>query len=147
MVSAAEDIRANLDTAAKALAAYYDAESRYAGDGSTPAQQTAASKQWDSDHRSAVDAVARVLTAGGSIRQISAVSHVPGHLIIDLIEDDQARADAYAAELYHLERAMDIVRKKRIADARLRHKQGESKTALADSFDVTRVTLDKWLVR
>jgi DNA-binding transcriptional regulator LsrR (DeoR family) len=89
--------------------------------------------------------VNEVLAEGGSHRQIAVAAHLPGLLVIKLITDTQEAADAYAAEIHHLERSLNEVRDARIRDARLRYEAGEKKTDLAASYGVTRPTLDKWL--
>jgi hypothetical protein len=94
----------------------------------------------------AVTMVARSLKAGITMRHLAMDSHLPGLLIIQLIEDAQQRADAFVAEIHHLERSLDAVRQARIKDAQARFHAGECyKTKLAASLKITRPTLDAWL--
>lgn len=86
---------------------------------------------------------------GIAMRQLAGDTRLSGLLIIRLIDDPQVRADAFAAELYHLERALGDVRRARAHDARDRYRQGQQekgiKVRLAESYGVTRPTLDAWL--
>lgn len=95
--------------------------------------------------RDAQTMVTRALKAGISMRQIAADAHLPGTLVINLIEDPERRAEAFVAELHHLDRSRAQVRAAQRRDARDRFAAGEAKSSLAKSFGVTRVTLDAWL--
>lgn len=95
--------------------------------------------------RDATTMISRALKAGISMRQIAADAHLPGALVINLIEDPQQRAEAFTAELHHLERALGLVREAQRRDARDRFANGEAKSNLAKSLGITRRTLDAWL--
>lgn len=141
----AQQIQADLDAAAKAVVDYYDHPVETPPHATHPAANRDRSQQREWQWETAVKTVRRVLANGGSVRQVAVAAHLPGHLVIAFVEDAQARADAYVAELHHLERQMDAVREMRAKDARARRADGEEKVSLAASFAVTRPTLDKWL--
>lgn len=106
-------------------------------------------KQRDQQSRDAHTMVTRALKAGVSTRRIAAESHLPGLLVINFVDDPQDRADAYAAEVHHLERSLEMVRQARAKDARDRYYEGQAekgiKARLAESYGVSRPTLDAWL--
>lgn len=87
----------------------------------------------------------RAVDGGISHRQISSATQWPGRHILGWIDDPAVRRHAYEAELHHLEREMTLVRQARSREAFVRLTRGETKTALAAEFGVTRPTLDKWL--
>lgn len=106
-------------------------------------------KQRAQQGNDATTMVTRALKAGITIRQLSIETHLPGLHIIQLIDDPQQRADAFTDEIHHLERSLDAVRQARAKDAQQRFQAGQHekgiKVQLAQSYGVTRVTLDAWL--
>lgn len=128
-----------------ALIDYYDHPVQRLGDDVPLLTQVDSTRRRAAQQDLAARLVNEALRRGISHRQISSASQLPGKLIIPLIEDEQHRSDAYAAELHHLERAVEEIRDMRIRRARWRRSNGEKKVDLADSYGVTRPTLDKWL--
>lgn len=133
------------DEIREALVAYYDHPTPWPEPTDASDVSAAKTRRRAAQHDRARKLVNQALAHGLTMRRIASHTQLPGKLIIPLIDDLQARADAYAAELHHLERAMEEIRAMRATEARQRHRAGEKKTALAASYRVTRVTLDKWL--
>lgn len=88
-------------------------------------------------------------------RRIAAYSRVPGAWLIGWYDQPAERAQAYAAEIHHLERELAALRlgRARYVD-RLRNPRqypgrpatpGMTKVALAETFKVSRPTIDGWL--
>jgi hypothetical protein len=87
----------------------------------------------------------RARRAGLTHRQIALRARIPGREVIRWVEDPQERAEAYTAELHHLEREKANVRRDRARDARVQFEAGGKKIQLAALFGVSRPTLDEWL--
>lgn len=89
--------------------------------------------------------VGRCLDEGITLQRLADCARVPGHLLLQFVDDAQRKADAYTAEIHRLERTLDTVRRDRAHLAVVRVRDGEQKTAVAASFGVSRPTLDAWI--
>lgn len=99
----------------------------------------------------------RCLRAGVTVRLLALKSGVAGHLLVPLIDHPQQRADAYAAEIHNLERALETVRSQRMQAAVAEVREGEElsrlernaagleKQQVAKRWGVSRPTLDAWI--
>lgn len=99
----------------------------------------------------------RCAREGITPRLLSADSGIQGLLLMQFIDNPQRRADAYAAEIYHLERELDMVRTARAASAVAEYRDALELTPqerarlrvrkfdIAQRWGVTRVTLDAWI--
>ena len=78
------------------------------------------------------------------MRQIAQRAHLPGRLVIAFVEDPQARADTFAAEIHHLSMLCGRCRRcGRGTPGSATPAHVARKPALAESYGVTRPTLDK----
>lgn len=96
-----------------------------------------------------VDAAIR---RGITARRLASHARVPGGWVIERLARPQDRAEAYAAELHHLDRAQRQIHLARARDAwRLLHNpdpgRKTTKVELAATFGVSRPTLDSWLAQ
>lgn len=89
---------------------------------------------------------------GLTVRQIASHARVPAGQVLRWIDDPRERAEAYAAEIHHLERAAAVWRLQRAreVDALYRDdpatgRKGMTKVALAELYRVSRPTIDAWL--
>ena len=127
-----------LDRAAAALRTLYDDYQRPPRIGE-PVPGEPEVRQW----------VAECARRGLSHRQLASHARVPGRWLIHYLPGAEQRADAYRAEIHHLERELAAVRADRAADvAELTDRRGEqphTKTAVAAMHGVSRVTLDEWI--
>lgn len=88
-------------------------------------------------------------------RQIASYSRVPGRWLVGWYRQPTERATAYVGEIHHLERELAALRLDRARDAAaLRNPRqypgrpkvgGMTKVALAETFKVSRPTIDDWL--
>lgn len=145
MTTAAE-VRTLIDRARAALVEYID-HPVPAPCGTAPAWQDQAAY---GAARHAQEATARRLVNecirhGITVARILTTTAIPFSAVIPLVEGDQHRADALAAEAHRLEHASTAVRRLRAADAVRLHSDGMRKVDLACFLGVTRVTLDRWL--
>jgi hypothetical protein len=109
-----------------------------------------AQRAWyEASRKASTTVTAAVVGAGVHHRQICTLTGAPGLLVIDLIADADARAEALRDEQHHAERYVELVRLERVrmaqrlcgplADPR------RPKQEVAAMLGVSRPTLDKWL--
>lgn len=106
----------------------------------------------DPPRTAAAEALAEVLSRGITVRQVASHARLPGRWLISWVRDPAARATAYRAEIHHLERELTAVRRDRARDVYFLTRRetppqpGQlSKTAAAETFDVSRPTIDAWI--
>lgn len=105
--------------------------------------------------------LAAALTLGFTPRHLASTARVPGRWLIARLPQLGQRADAYAAEIHHLERELAAVRADRALD--VWHQRNPlatrvsydsepkavhppaTKVLLAETFRVSRPTIDVWL--
>lgn len=96
------------------------------------------------------EAMSRARERGITHRQISSYCRVPGRWLLAWYDDPAERAEAYAGEIHHLERELAAVRldRARYVDVLRNPRLGSepmTKVALAETFKVSRPTIDDWL--
>ncbi len=107
-------------------------------------------RAWNRAYAAASRAVTAAVTAADvSHGQICTLTGAPGLLVVGLITDDLAQADALRVEQHRAERYVEEVRQERVRAAqRLRGPEStprRPKQDVASMLGVSRPTLDKWL--
>ena len=101
---------------------------------------------WEAE-RKAAKAVTKAITAGASHREIAVSVGCDGLTVIHLIQDVNARTEAFAAERHHAERYVATVKEATASHARqvIGAAGGKGKSTLADKLGISRPTLDAWI--
>lgn len=96
--------------------------------------------------------LAEALHRGITPRLIAGLARVPGRWLIARIKDSAARAEAYRAEIAHLDREIELLRQDRALDVwrqardRVRREpDAKTKTQIAAEHGVTRATINDWI--
>lgn len=110
--------------------------------------QGAPNEAWWEAERAARKAVTEAVVAGVSHRAIALQVGCAGLVVAQLVDDNDALAEALVVERAHAERYLDEVREAVRAYAIRRlgpDGKGAQKTTLAAALQVSRPTLDKWV--
>jgi transposase-like protein len=142
-VNRRDDDQALLNKVRAALVDYYDHP--VVVDAGHYIEQAVQNGRRHEQEQKAIRLVEQALRQDITVRRIAAHAGIPGTLVTPLVQDPCVRAAAYEAEIHHLERQIAQVRYHRGGDVFARVTAGESKTEVAASYGVSRVTLDKWL--